>query len=248
MKKILTLLAVAAMVAVACGKDNDNNGSSDKAQIAIDGDFADWAALDASKVVVAKNAEGSPWEAVKEIRVYADKKFVYYYIKFDGETLRDILAESKGLPMRICLNTDGEFESGYDLYFKEHYDFIIEGELVDDNKEWTSFDGTFYQRLPKDDGTGTKWKSLLESGNGIASGAGKDNEYEIALSREVFNANATNSVEPKLIGDTFQTGLRFYYIVDDEDETWTELSNMPNLSIDESENGWGHLLEITTNK
>ena len=58
MKKILTLLAVAAMVAVACDKNNDNNGSSDKAPISIDGDFADWAALDASKVVVAKNAEG----------------------------------------------------------------------------------------------------------------------------------------------------------------------------------------------
>ena len=87
MRKILTLLAIAAMVAVSCNKDSDNNGSSDNAQITVDGDFADWAALDASKVVVAKNSVGSPWEAVKEIRVYADKKFVYYYIKFDGETL-----------------------------------------------------------------------------------------------------------------------------------------------------------------
>jgi len=248
MKKILSLLAIATMVAVACGKDNDGGDGEDVAPITIDGNFADWSALDASKVVVAKNAEGSPWESVKEIRAYADENYVYYYIRFDGENLREILAESKGLPMRICLNTDGEFESGYDSYFIEHYDFIIEGELVDDNKEWTSFDGTLHQRVPKEDGSGTKWTELLKSGSGIASGAGKDYEYEIALSREVFNTNAAKSVEPKLMGNTFQTGLRFYHIENDEDGTWAELSNMPNLSLDESDNGWGHLLNITTDK
>ena len=239
MKKILTLLAVAAMVAVACGKDNDNNGSSDNAQIAIDGDFADWAALDASKVVVAKNAEGSPWEAVKEIRVYADKKFVYYYMKFDSEVLADMQENSadKSLPLRLNINTDGEFESGYHNYFIEGYDMMTEGHITDEEGNYVSYDGELYLRT--EDGWGDP---VLASGNNLTSGAGKDNEYEIALSREVFDGAISSSP----IGNTFQTSIRFYYLDDAGD--WTELSNMPNLSIDESENGWGHLLEITTNK
>ncbi len=237
MKKILTLLAIAAMVAVAC--DKDNNDSTYKAPISIDGDFADWAALDASKVVVAKNAVGSPWEAVKEIRVYADKKFVYYYMKFDGEVLADIQENStnKSLPLRLNFNTDGEFKSGYHNYFIEGYDIMTEGNLTDNEGNYVSYDGELYFR------TEDSWGDpILGPGNNLTSGAGKDYEYEIALSREVFDS----AISSTPLGNTFQTSVRFYYI-NDADE-WDELSNMPNLSIDESENGWGHLLEITTNK
>ena len=243
MKKLVTLMAMAGMLAFAlsCSKDDSkdnkkNNEEPNKeepveATVTIDGDFADWAALDASKVAVAKNNPDSPWEAVSEIRCYATEDFVFYYIRYDSATLSEFYGDATSLPIRLCINTDGEFTSGYQSYFLDGYDFIIEGSLLGEDGAWTAFDGTLHQRV---DG---KWIALLEPGNSLVTGAGAGNEYEIMLFREVFNGPAASMP----MGKTFQTGIRFY------DPGWGELSNMPNASMEEGEgNGWGHLLNITT--
>ena len=95
MKKILTFLAIAAMVFVACNKTPKPQPKPDpkpddeqtpeepeepeySAPITIDGDFADWAKLDATKVAVAKTDPDSPWDAVNEIRVDADEVYVFF--------------------------------------------------------------------------------------------------------------------------------------------------------------------------
>lgn len=203
------------------------------ARITIDGDFSDWAAIDPKYVKAAQNDPDSPWEAVKEIRVYADPETVYYYINYDKETLDEQMELKDELPIRLCINTDGEFESGYTNYFLDGYDFIIEGGLASDGA-WTVFDGTMHQRIGS-------WQELLAPGNGLVTGQGNGTEYEIALNRAKFNEAANTSDVPMPMGDTFQTGIRFY------GNNWGELSNMPNSSIEEEMgNGWGYLLRITT--
>ena len=242
MKKILTFLAMtAAILAVSCnpedndgGKDKDNGNTKAGLGLKIDGDFTDWANLKADAFVSATNNPNSPWDAVSEIRCCADADFVYYYIRFNKEVLKEQMENKEELPIRLCINTDGEFTSGYANYFLESYDFIVEGALADGEGAWATYDGELHQRLDS-------WNSLLKPGSNLVMGAGKENEYEILLAREVFN-NAV-PVEHQM-GDVFHTGIRFY-----GNGGWNELSNMPNASIEEGEgNGWGHLLKVTTVK
>ena len=206
------------------------------AAITIDGDFSDWAAMDETKVKVSRNDPDSPWEGVLELRVYADAENVFYYIKFDSESLEDAFAlDPNDMHLRLCINTDDEFDSGYQSYFLEGYDFIIEGTFAEGGA-FVDFDGTLHQRF-------SSWKSLLEPENDLVCGKGAGCEYEIAMDIAKFNEAANTSDDPKPMGDSFQTGVRFYY------NGWQEFSNIPNSSLEEEAgNGWGYLMRITLDK
>ena len=254
MKKYYLMMAAAAFLFAACEPktpdtpDTPETPDEPEVTITIDGNFDDWGKLDQTKVAVAKNNPDSPWDAVKQMRVYAEDEFVYYYIEFDNSQIGELLAAAQGtytnshgeqsenvISMRINLNTDGEFTSGYENYSLQAYDFIIEGTLAQDAK-WVSFDGTLHQRIGS-------WKELLKPGNSLVMGAGNGNKYEIMLVRSLFNNAVSASSDPKPMGDTFQTGLRFY------SPGWEELSNLPNAAVtDDNSHGWGNLLEVTFNK
>ena len=240
MKKFLTLLAMAAsLLAVSCNKNNEEEEEEQKKEetkglgIKIDGNFDDWAALKSDVIVSAKNDPNSPWDAVSEIRCCSDKDFVYYYVKFNKEAVNDLMDIQDDMPIRLCLDTNNDFTTGYENYFLDPYDFIIEGALADGGA-WTTYDGTLHQRNSEG-----KWDELLPPNNNLVTGKGNGGEYEILLARELFN-NAVPAGHK--IGDVFYTGIRFYGY------DWGELSNMPNSSIEVDERGWGHLLKITTVK
>ena len=191
--------------------------------MAIDGDFSDWATMEPGTFYKAVN-NNPDYSGVKEMRVYATEETVFYYIKFDEDRLHDAMtAETPTINMRINLNTDGEFTSGYNNYFLDAYDFIIEGSIVSGGA-FKSFSGTLSQRIDN------SWASL---GSGMTTGAGSGIEYEIALDRAKFNVAANTSSVPMPMGNEFQTGLRFYW------NGWNEFSNIPNAS-----GGYGHLLNV----
>ena len=207
-----------------------------KASIVIDGEFADWGALEPQTFAQGISDENAPWEGVEEIRCYAEEDMVYYYIKFNTEILAEAFGmEPNDMHLRLCLNTDGEYESGYANYFLEAYDFIVEGTFADGGA-FVEFDGEMHQRIGS-------WVSLLGPENGLVYGVGKGDEYEISLDRTIFNEAANTSDVPMPMGDTFQTGIRFYY------NGWAEFSNVPNSDVDtEQGNGWGYLLRVKFNK
>ena len=250
MKKTLLMLAAAAALLAACKPstpdDPDNPGNDpqeNNAPIVIDGVFDDWAALDAAKVAVAKNTPNSPWTYARSMRVYADASHIYYFIEFDKQELAELMEEvkgDKGLPMRVNLNIDGEFTTGYTNYSLDGYDYIIEGSLAENGK-WTSFDGTLHEWGWREAKSDYGWNEVLAYGSGLTWGAGEGNKYELAVDRKVFN-RVEKLAEPKKIPDTFQTGLRFYT------PSWGEMANLPNASVSDHEQGWAHLLEIKTNK
>ena len=243
MRKILSFLAMTATilaVSVSCNKDNNGDENEENEEqnaglgIKIDGNFDDWATLKPEHVVSAKNNPDSPWDAVTEIRCCADKDFVYYYIKYNKEELKEQMDNDDNLHIRLCIDTNGDFTTGYESYFLDAYDFIIEGALADGAGSWDTYDGTLHQRINND------WSKLLLPNNNLVTGKGSGNEYEILLAREIFN-NAVPA-EHKM-GDVFYTGIRFYGY------GWSELSNMPNTSAEEGEGtGYGHLMKITTVK
>ena len=245
MKKFLAILAMAAsFLAVSCQKNNGDDDDDNKQEetkglgIKIDGAFDDWATLKSDVVFSAKNNADSPWDAVAEIRCCADKDFVYYYIRYNATAAKEQLADNDALNIRLCLNTDGEFTTGYQKYFLDFYDFIIEGPLADGAGKWTAFDGTLHQHSG---GTASAdFHELLKPNNNLVMGKGAGSEYEILLAREIFN-NAVPAGHK--IGDTFYTGIRFYYA------GWNEFSNMPNASVADGDgSGWGHLMKVTTAK
>ena len=236
MERVAFIIMAAMLLAHSCakeGKQKENQPEESGLPVIIDGSFEDWEALSGSSdVYVAKNTLDSPWPAVKEMRVYAIKDKVFYYIRFDSIEMESYMGnEKEEFPMRINLNTDGEFTSGYTNYFTQAYDFMIEGALGDGEGGWGSFDGTLYQRI---DG---KWVDLLASGSGLVSGAGTGYQYEMVLDRLVFNEAADKSGAPMPMRDTFQTSLRFYET--SSTGKWVELSNIPNTS-----EGYGPLLEV----
>ena len=245
------MLAAAAAILAACTPNNpdapddpNNDPQEEAAVIKIDGSFDDWAALDAAKVAVAKNNPNSPWTYARSMRVYADADYIYYLIEFDKEELAELMEKVKGenneLPMRINLNIDGEFTTGYTNYSLDGYDYIIEGSLAENGK-WTSFDGTLHEWGWREAKNDYGWNEVLAYGSGLTMGAGEGTKYEVAVDRKVFN-RVEKLAEPKKIPEVFQTGLRFYT------PDWGEMANLPNASVSDHDQGWAHLLEIKTNK
>ena len=91
MKKVMSFLAIAAMVLVAsCNKNPKHDPKPTPepepepeyvAPITIDGDFADWAKLDASKVAVTTCNPDSKLLALKTVKAYADEQFIFLYVE-----------------------------------------------------------------------------------------------------------------------------------------------------------------------
>ena len=119
MKKVLTFVALAAMVCfVSCQKANTgkkgdkDSGKTEYVQpITIDGQFDDWAKLDASKVAVAKCTEGATDTALKIVKVYADALFVFVYFEWDTEQTEWVPGEDH-VPFHMYINGDGDAKTG----------------------------------------------------------------------------------------------------------------------------------------
>lgn len=197
MKKLFLVFAVAAMCMVGCKKDdsgnkgnNGNKGGGDDpeyvAPIAIDGDFADWAKLDASKVATATLPEGAAKEALKLVKVYADEMYVFVYFEWDKELVEYNADEF--VPFHVYLNSDGDAATGGfgDQFSDASIDFLAEGMLTDGKKIVNYGDGvSCFSWIGETNGTGWDWEEL-ESGDGLFEGAGVVGKYELAITRELF--------------------------------------------------------------
>lgn len=137
MKKILSFLAIAAMVFVACNKKPQPTPTPTPepepepepeyvAPITIDGDFADWAKLDASKVSSATCPAGAKYEGLKTLKVYADEYYVFMYAEV-------VLPDDPELSLSwdIFLNADNSAETGgySDHWGQPDIEWLLEGDL-----------------------------------------------------------------------------------------------------------------------
>lgn len=240
MKQLLSLVAlVLSVLFYSCNKEVPGGKDATPAitTITIDGDFSDWAAIDQTKIVTAKHNNNSGWDGtVRRLSVYANSQYVFYLIEFDDQSLQFYMKGRDILPTRINLNTDGEFKSGYNKYFLDSYDFMFEGELADGAGGFTNFDVKLYQRI------NNAW-TKPELGSGVLNAVGKDNKVEISLDIAKFNELAAKSSVPKLMGDTFQTGMTFY------NGDWQPIGVLPNAPTSETdEEGLANLLNVTIDK
>lgn len=203
MKKILSLLAIAAMVCMAasCNKEKKNkphDGGDDveyNAPIQIDGNFADWALL-GDKVTSCSSLmeEGND---LKEMKVYADEYYVYVYLKYNF--VPDPTWEGDLNHVVVCtfINTDNDIDTGgyigkWDQNIQDGEETISKPcfdvmtyDAVFDAGQWehgTSWIGTFtWEAAPNTDGW--TWTEQEAEDFGISNGT--DKEYELAICREL---------------------------------------------------------------
>ena len=200
MKKVFVLMAIAAMVLNACEKkpdDNPGNNPGDKDDpaeyvqpIEIDGNFADWAKLDAANVATAKVTPDATKDALKLVKVYADEYFIFVYFEWDTEQTNWVPDEDH-VPFHMYINSDGDSTTGGfgDQWSDACSDVCLEGSLYDASG-MTSYDPGAYLWIGEANGSGWSWEpdgeNVLASGSGLCSGAGVPGKYEIALTRELW--------------------------------------------------------------
>ena len=249
MKKVLSFLAIAAVLfCVACKKDNggknnnkENNKEEqkddpkpEKATITIDGDFADWAKLDQSKVAVAECAAEAKWTALKTIKVYANEAYVFVYFKFDKSAITWEV-DVEHVPVHLYLNGDGDATTGGfgDQWTDAATDVLFEG-FMTNGTDFDSYNPGAFQWTGETNGTGWEWEELLPEGAGVCSGAGKNDEYEIQLIREMYPLGT--------LADTFSIGV-------DIQQGWSSVGVLPNTNIsDDNPNGLAASLKVVTDK
>ena len=253
MKKIFVLLAIAATLsAVSCNKNNaggkkpkDKEEKEYVAPIKVDGDFSDWAKLDATKVATATCDPDATKTALKLVKVYADEVFVFIYFEWDKEEVPHYAPtnpadENTGAyaPFHIYMNGDGSTATGgfAGQWSDAATDVLFEGKLYPDGVTLASYEPSLFSWAGEVNGSEWAWTSLGDI-NGICAGAGEEGKYEISIVRELYPIGK--------LADTFSLGI------DIQDAAWDSVGILPNGHVDEEVAGSTGLvpsLTVVTNK
>lgn len=245
MKKILTFLAMTAsilMVSVSCNKNNGDDEGEDEggeqeyvAPIKIDGDFADWAKLDGTKIASATCDKDATKTALKLVKVYADAVYVFVYFEWDKDQITHE-PDVEHVPFHCYINTDGDASTGGfgDEFSDACSDIMFEGFIYPDGAKIGSYEPGVHEWVGEVNGTGWDgcWNDLGEF-NGLTSGAGIEGKYEFQIARELL---------PKKLADTFSIGF-------DLQQSWDSVGLLPNASAtDDNPGGLAASLQVKTVK
>ena len=196
MKKVFVLMAIAAMVMTACkekpvGPDTPDNPVDEPEEyvqpIDIDGDFSDWAKLDASKVVTAKCADGSSKPDLKLMKVYSDENFIFIYVEYDFSNYgADELTTSH---FDIHLNGDNNKSTGgWNGQWAQGdtpcIDLMCQGDIIDETGNFIDFDPGMYKYAGDANTSEWSWDDVTVAGFVTAKGNKKG--MEIQLTRELY--------------------------------------------------------------
>ena len=245
MKKILSFLAMTAAIlavsvtSVSCNKtdddDDDENGSSEYvAPIKIDGDFSDWAKLDASKIAEAKlDPLQDAKTALKIVKVYADPIYVFVYFEWDKSQISHE-PDVEHVPFHCYINTDGDASTGGygDQFTDACSELLFEGFIYPDGASVGSYTPVVCEWTGDVNGTGWSWADLGEFNN-LTEGAGIEGKYEFQIARELM---------PKKLADNFSIGF-------DIQQSWESVGILPISHVTEDNpSGYAPSLQVTTVK
>ena len=258
MKKVFSLLAIAAMVLVACKKndkptptpvDPDPEDPEEEyvAPITIDGDFADWAKLPAANVASATCNADAKYTVLKTVKAYVDEQYIFLYVEYDP-TAYD--PEVDWIPFHVYMNADNSAETGGygDEFAEADAEWLLEtsitaydcalfkwwGEVGSNGWLWTKHDaGLQPEAHSADDG----WGAIIPEGQGVGQSAGDaaTGKYEIAILRPMIE-------EQVKFADTFTLGF-------DIQANWSTVGILPNAAIsDDNPNGLAPKMKVTVVK
>lgn len=241
MKKVLlTVLAVLAVLCVSCKKEptptpdpgpDPGPGPEPEptyvAPVTIDGDFADWAKLDESKMCIATCAPEHPKSALKVLKVFMDEVYVFFYFEYEDSMLPD----KSDVQGHVYFDADNNEETGgcANQWDPGSIEYMGEGHFFRSDKI-ASFDPAISAWVGETHATGWEgnWEDIYTSGAGIFEGNGGNGKYEMSLLREAF---------PEL-GEVFGFGM-------DIQQSWDSKGILPNAEItDTNPNGRSTLLTV----
>lgn len=231
------------MCLFSCSKGDDGSKKSDgdskkeeqktdpdeggyKAPVEIDGDFSDWAAIDASKLTVATCASVPKWNGLKVMKVYLDDLYMFVYFEFDSE----VLADRSVVHAHVYFNSDNDETTGgcSNQWNPGCIEYMGEGDIIQDEK-FVSYDPSLSIWTGEELAEGWEWEKLFSSGSGLFSGAGSGNAYEMAMMLEMFQD----------LQVPFQFGM-------DVQQGWSSVGVLPNAEVTEDNpTGRSGLLTIT---
>lgn len=250
MKKVFSFLAIAAALClVGCkkgdtptpsgGGETPSGGGQEPAKyekpITIDGQFADWAKLDGTKIATATTDPEANHTALKVVKVYADANFVFVYFEWDKEQIEWEL-DVEHVPFHVYINGDGKATTGGfgDQWSDACTDVMFEGFLTDGEKI-ASYEPGVFKWVGETNGTGWTdcWEDLGAI-DGICSGAGVEGKYELQIVRELYPF--------KPLADNFSIGF-------DIQQGWNSVGVLPNTAVtDDNPGGLAPSLQVTTVK
>ncbi len=211
MKKILSLLAIAAMVCMAasCNKEkkpkhhDEGDDIEYDAPIQIDGNFADWAAL--GNKATTCNSTMEEGNDIKQLKVYADEYFIYVYVKLNNTVPDPSWAEGLNhIVIDTFINGDNDIDTGGYIGKWDHninqgeetiskpcFDVMVYDVIFDKNDGGQGFTyGNSYMEIltwegePNTDGWDGKW--IASDVEDFAVSNGNNLEYELAICRELY--------------------------------------------------------------
>ena len=242
MKKIYILMALLAAFAISCNKtpkptptpedpeDPEDPQTEYVAPIKIDGDFSDWAKLDASQMAVAPCADGALKTGLKVLKVFVDEMYMFVYFEYDDAAIPD----KSDVQGHIYFDADNNEETGgcANQWDPGCIEYMGEGHFFR-NDAISSFDPSLSFWTGEVHAQGwEEFEELLPSGSGLFTGNGKDGKYEMAMLLEMF------PTDPVPLGKTFGFGM-------DIQQARNSVGILPNAtSNDDNPNGRSKLLTV----
>ena len=208
------------------------------AAIAIDGDFADWAALKDGTYSKYFGDEDANHPALAVVKVYADPDNIYVYF----EWYTDLIAYEKDVehvPFHCYINTDGDETTGgfADQFADACTDVLLEGFIFPDGV-LGSYNPGACSWSGEPNGEGWSWADI--GGEDICQGAGVEGEekgrYEFSISREVLAGLGFP------VADVFSIGF-------DIQQSWDSVGVLPeDAPSEDNASGKVNSLKVTTQK
>ena len=251
MKKVFSLLAIAALVLVACKKndkptpkpeDPEDPETEYVAPITIDGDFADWAKLPAANVATATCNADAKYKVLKTVKAYADAQYIFLYVEYDP-TAYD--PETDWIPFHVYMNADNSAETGGygDEFAEADAEWLLETSI-------TAYDAALFKWWAEAGTNGWEWTepgiehtaddgwgAIIPEGQGIGTSAGSTStgKYEISIMRAMIE-------ETVKFADSFTLGF-------DIQANWSTVGILPNAAIsDDNPNGLAPKMKVTVVK
>ena len=198
--------------------------------ITIDGNFDDWAAVDASKLAVAVCADGASRTALQVLKVGASADYVFLYLEFDASKIS--WNASEFVPINIYFNSDGDAGTGgWPALADACTDYLIQG-MMTDGVNMVSYNPGVYKWTGAVHGDSWSWSDEgLNLPDGICQGAGSGNKYEICIDRNKF---------PDAIANDFSLGVGI-------EQDWDDVGLLPNATVTlENPGGVANSLQVHT--
>jgi len=122
--------------------------------IIIDGNFGDWDSIPTANLAIATLPANAPFNALQVLKVYADKNYIYLYMKFDS---------TKVDPVDIYLDADAKASTGADVWYwaNSGADLLIEGFLSGKLQ-----DAAVYQHDDSQGPSAWAWNTIVSAGIG----------------------------------------------------------------------------------